>query len=207
MTRRLTPDKIRGYAMPKLPRINKGNTSIIYQTADPCVLEVFTVEVVKMDWWSGYLWGGLGILLDGYEDVAEAVYTGYEGLSAYAAHPYKTYTLTVYRALVKRLQMPDKEQMRRIRQIQRAINNVRYPYNASPSVANCERWQALSALEIPEIAEAVDFALNYDPYAIYPDFGAGDFMVQDGEIVALDPFHHEDVNKALRLRDYAGSQY
>ena len=200
--RRLTPDKLRGYAKP-LPdrhlRINKGNTSIIYRTNDPNLLEVFTVEVVKCEWWGH----GLDIT-DDWQYVADAYYSGYEGHSY--QRKFKRVYLPVYRCLVRRLDTPDAAQMKRIRQIQRAVSGIGIPpywsFNTrSIGALHAWRWEQLEALNIPEIAGAVDFALNYDAYSIAPDFGNGDFMVKDGAIVALDPFHHIDVHEAFSLHD------
>lgn len=203
--RRLTPDKIYGYTLPKSERINKGNTSIIYKTDDPAVLEVFTIEVVKMEWWQR----GLHIIED-FDEVANAHYAGYS--ESYKPNSYydrrreyKSYKLPVYRALVRRLDTPDKAQMTRIRQIQRAINtlSVAWHYNESAAVYRDRRWNAiwqLSMNKAPEIRSACEFIFEWGySGSVYPDFGAGDFMVKDGEIIALDPFHHADITSAVHL--------
>lgn len=192
--RRLTPDKIRGYRLPAAPRINRGNTSIIYETGDPAQLEVFTIEQIKLDWWQY----GLGVIAD-YAEVASAHYEGYK--SGYYTRQYEHLTLPVYRCLVERLDSPAPEQMRRIRQIQRAINKVCVPYHQNHAVYMLNRWDAIRALEIAEIAPALDFIYDYDLENIYPDFGRGDFMIRKGQIVALDPFHRSALHAALMLCD------
>ena len=199
---RLTPRKVSGYTLPKHERINKGNTSIIYRTDDPNMLEVFTVECLKMDWWRF----GLNLISD-YEDVATAYYEGFDH-SAYRMSEFKHVQLPVYRCLVPVLQQPDKEQRRYVRAATAAMANAkieamnkaqRSGYRSHLFMENV--WLEFQNLaeQFPQVGIATDFAIDYGASDTYADLGVNDWMVWNGELIWLDPFHRTDVNAALRL--------
>jgi hypothetical protein len=197
---RLTPNKIVGVKLPDAPRINKGNTSIIYETADPNVLECYTVEQMKLEWWQR----GLDITLDYYTEEGEAHYYGFGLPNRYSTRlEWKHVTLPVYRCLVRRLDPLTDEQLRRSKQIRRAIRNLLIPMRMVDNVpVQMRRWDAIYKLseEYPELREPVEFVHDYDCQHIWDDFGNGDWLSMDGRMVCIDPFHHDDVNEALSLR-------
>lgn len=200
--RRLTPDKCFGFSLPRtMERINRGNTSIIYSPApDAGTLEVYTIELLKAEWWTRST--GLKIAED-YQEVGYAHYTGYSGVYC----QFKRIDLPVYHLTARRLDSPGGAQMTRIRSIQRRIravlNTVPYHRNNRKSYV-LDLWRALednAADQFDEIAPCIDFVMDYDAENIYPDFGAGDFMIDQGQIVCIDPFHHVDSQSALQLHD------
>lgn len=201
---RLTPRKIWDYALPKSERINKGNTSIIYRTDDPCTLEVFTVEVVKMDWWRY----GLNLISE-YDEVATAYYEGYDNTGWHHSE-FKRIELPVYRCLVPVLSQPDKEQRRRVRAMTNAITDIRFKlaaHNAFTRSAtiNEDVWLEMQNLYplYPELESPVNFIMDWGAYDTVADTGNNDWLVWNGELIWLDPFHKEDIHKALRLNRYA----
>ncbi len=203
--RRLTPDKIRGCALPdKARRINRGNTSIIYTTDDPDKLEVFTIERLKMDWWQD----GLGII-ERYDEPCEALYSGYKfnrhySRARYELREYVYMTLPVYHCFVRRLEMPGKAEKRLIRSLQKRIYDVMWtsqPLRPDRPLSETLRWQALyeRMADVEQVRLAAEFALMRDSNHIHPDFGPGDWAVKDGEIVCIDPFHHHDLQAAFLM--------
>lgn len=198
MMMRLTPDKVRGYgqALPcNARRINKGNTSIIYTTDDPNKLEVFTIEPIKLEWWQNLE------IIDSFTEVAEAVYHGYTPRYD-GGGGYKTIKLPVYRCLVDRLEMPSTTDHRKqIRAIRNAVETARpaYVYNQRENVRLYNWWSNIADCGVPAAAYPARFALNWDAEHIYPDVGRGDFAILHGDLVILDPFHHQDIHPALSM--------
>lgn len=199
----LTPRKIFGYKLPDRERIGNGHTSLVYLCDDPTVLEVFTIEVMKMDWWMY----GLKIITD-YEDVATAYYGGMDvSIGGWQQAKYRQYKLPVYRCIVQRLEMPNFEQRRQIKRARNTYSDIRIKWATrgmrSFGADNLwELWDAIENLgdEYPELSEPAKFVTNYDAGRINPDFGPGDWAILNGEVVCIDPYHHEDIHKALRLR-------
>lgn len=197
---RLTPTKCRFTLPDKRLRLNVGgNTSIIYATGNPDMLEIYTIERVKFEYWQH----GLGIT-DTYDYAGDAFYCGF---SPYT-NDYRREYIPVYKAITRRLDMPNDVQMKHVRKIQKKISetmqSVPWRYKMPVQELNLMRWNALSGLanmEIPELVLPVEFIMdNSNPENIFPDFGPGDFAVMNNEIVVLDPFHAVGLQDYFRLR-------
>jgi hypothetical protein len=195
---KLTPNKVYGYALPDREKIGRGNTSLVYLTDDPKVLEVFTIEHLKMEWWLR----GLNIVED-YFEVAEARYCGYSYNFITQKSTWTSVQLPVYRCLVQRLDMPGKAERRVIKAATAAVWGKRPNFDYRRGQwQHQEWWSALTYLDekFPAVAEAAEFITNYDSDRVYPDFGPGDWAMLDGKLVCIDPYHHKDVSEATSMR-------
>lgn len=188
---RLTPNKLIDKSVLPIDkeRINKGNTSIIYEY-DAEHVEMFTIEYLKFQWLQHIN------VIDDYEWVTEAWYAGYKR-NYYGKWTRLANQLDVYHAIVPKLVFPIKN--KEIRNLQKLV------WEDLRCTDRHEWWTNLYESNIPQLREPAEFALSWDSEYINPDFGYGDWAIVNDELVCVDPFHHEEMNKYFSLHKWIGN--
>lgn len=196
--RRLDQDA-RTFLKGKKPLRKAGNTSLFFPSNRPGYYDTVSIEMVKMDWWRR----GLEII-DSYECIGMARYSG---IDWYGEHQFNI-ELGAFWSTVPILDIPDNEQRRRVRAITRMVAEKRqslvHLIDENGDCYFCLKfWEALqdmSETTCPELAPSVNFIMEWDASIIYPDYGFNDWLVKDGNLVCIDPFHDRYVSQAIHLR-------
>jgi len=210
---RLTASKIQidddYYALPDKSTLlsGKGNTSLVYNHADPDKVIVYTIEAAKIHWWRNEEF------IDDYQCVGSARLAGWS--YNYRSYEYKKIanTFDVYRCEAPRVSFNFpvgsriwRQRIDAIGAVEAAKRDATLP-SGRPDIWRSNVWANLSESPIDAVVQCADYALSYGSDMLYAENKRDAYCVWNGELFWLDPYHAEDLSKYLRASHYYPNTY
>lgn len=196
---RLTPSKLLFNIKDVFPevdkakRINKGNTSIIYEYKNK--FYIFTIESIKAEWLYHIK------LITNYKYVGDARYSGYSSGDG----EYKTFIVPVTFYVIRKLkQIRTKENKEKVTKYIYELEDVANDYSNRKNRNEYTNfwWYCLTNAKSRIIKKIANFILDYetsDSEYSCDAFSFDQWVCDSKGVYCIDPFHKRELSKLLWL--------